>query len=186
MNTVLLGNIFAFAGSILMIATGLIKRKKHILLAQCLQFTLMGVGNIVLGGYSGAVANGVSILRNVVCLFLPFTLPWQLGFIALQGVLSLVFSEGIVGILPFFAACVFTLSLSSKDERMLKGAMMVGQMAWLVYDLTIHNYAGMVFDVLTVISNAVGIVMLVREKREAESADRAEDKSGKARDGKNS
>lgn len=166
MKLVVIGNVLAFMGSIIMIAIGFVKEKRHILAAQCVQFTLMGAGNLVLSGYAGVVANAVSITRNVLCLFLPFTLPWKLLFIAVQGVCTFFFvTEGFVGWLPFIAACTLTLSMSTKDERVLKGVLIFGQVCWAVYDLSIKNYTGCVFDILTIISNAAGIWMLSRDKK---------------------
>lgn len=166
MNIVLLANIISFSGSLIMIAIGLIKEKRKILLAQCGQFALMGAGNVLLGGITGGIANGVSILRNVLCLYVPFTLPWKIGFVVLQGALSLAMNrEGLIGWLPFFAACIYTMSLSTKDEKLLKWVMIAGQAAWVIYDLTIKNYAGFVFDILTIFSNLAGIFMLMRRGR---------------------
>lgn len=171
MKLVVIGNILAFLGSIIMIAIGLIKEKRHILSAQCVQFGLMGAGNLVLGGYAGVVANAVSIARNLLCLFLPFTLPWKIAFIVIQGVCTFVFAaEGLLGWLPFIAACALTLSLSTKDERVLKCVLIFGQICWVVYDLSIRNYTGFVFDLLTVISNVVGIWMLTRSKSEDDAS----------------
>ena len=65
MNLVIIGNIIAFLGCGLMVLVGFIKEKRRILSVQCIQFTLQGASNLILGGYSGFIANVVSILRNL-------------------------------------------------------------------------------------------------------------------------
>ena len=74
-TTLFIGNAICLVGACLMVLTGLIKKKEHVLLTQCAQFGIMGVGNLVLGGVSGLISNLVSILRNVICLKFKFTIP---------------------------------------------------------------------------------------------------------------
>ena len=47
---ILLGNIVAFSGCIIMVLIGFVKEKKKILLLQCVQSAFMGTGNLLLGG----------------------------------------------------------------------------------------------------------------------------------------
>lgn len=68
MNSILLGNGIALFGAVLMAAIGLIKQRKHILAAQCVQFGIMGIANLILGGINGFVSALVSITRNLICL----------------------------------------------------------------------------------------------------------------------
>ena len=67
MNTtqLFIGNIVIFIGALFMVAIGLIKSKKNILIAQNFQFLIMGIGNLILGGTSGFISNMVSIARNL-------------------------------------------------------------------------------------------------------------------------
>ena len=53
MNIIVIGNIVAFIGAILMVLVGFIKTKRNILIAQNIQFLIMGLGNLILGGVSG-------------------------------------------------------------------------------------------------------------------------------------
>ena len=75
MNTIIIGNAVAFAGAVLMVGIGLIRTRRSILLTQCAMFGLMGTANIILGGMTGAVSSLVSILRNVLCLRGPLSVP---------------------------------------------------------------------------------------------------------------
>ena len=67
MYYLVIGNIISFAGAIVMVLIGLIKERKKILSAQIAQFSLMGLGNLVLGGPTGFITNMVSIVRNLIC-----------------------------------------------------------------------------------------------------------------------
>ena len=70
MNTILLGNLISLAGAVLMVVIGFIKRKEKVLAVQCVQFSLMGVGNLVLGGVTGALSNLIGLLPVIAaCIF---------------------------------------------------------------------------------------------------------------------
>lgn len=161
MKLIVIGNIISLVGSLVMIAIGFLKRKNHILVAQCVQFGIMGVGQAVLGGFSGVVSNIVSILRNLICLKWAFTLPFKIFFIIVQvGMTAFVKPSGIVGWFPAISCCMYTWFLDLKNEKMLKTVIIITQLFWIVYDFSIHNYTALAFDVLTVISTYIGIIML--------------------------
>ena len=131
MNTIIIGNAVAFAGAVLMVGIGLIRTRRSILLTQCAMFGLMGTANIILGGMTGAVSSLVSILRNVLCLRGPLSVPVKLFVIAIQILLSVkVNSLGWIGWLPIISACFYT------------------------------NYVAFIFDILTILSNLYGIFSL--------------------------
>ncbi len=165
-NIVLLGNIVSFAGSVLMVSIGLIKRKKHILIAQCFMFGILGAANLILSGITGAAANLFSIVRNLLCLKIRFDTKWKLGFIAVQIVMGLLLgTTGIIAWLPLLAACVFTWFLDTTDEKLLKLIIIIGNSMWAAYDISTRNYTSLVFDILTVISNIIGICMLRKDAK---------------------
>lgn len=169
MNTVLLGNIISLAGAMIMVAIGFVKHRRDILLVQCAQFSVMAVGTLLLGGVTGAISNGVSILRNLFCLKYPLTLPFGLVFISLQFFLTLGFNNmGWRGWLPLAAASTFTLVINTKNEILLKSVIIFGQVCYVVYDLSLQNYASFAFDILTILSNIWGIISL-RKRPAAES-----------------
>lgn len=66
MNLLLIGNAISMIGCLIMVLIGFLKKKNHILIAQCVQCLFMGVGNLALGGVSGFICNIVTILRNLV------------------------------------------------------------------------------------------------------------------------
>lgn len=161
MNIVVIGNIISFAGAMLMVGVGFLKTRKSILLTQCSMFTLMGIANLILGGVTGAISSLVSILRNLLCLKGPLTVPMKLFVIAVQVLLSARLNTlGWIGWLPIISACFYTWMIDVKDETRLKAVLIAAQSLWFVYDLTIQNYVGFTFDILTILSNMYGIFSL--------------------------
>ena len=161
MNTIIIGNVISFAGAMLMVAIGLLKTRKSILLTQCAMFGLMGASNIILGGLTGAVSSLVSIIRNLFCLKGPLSVQFKLFIIIVQVLLSArVNTLGWIGWLPIISACFYTWMIDVKDETMLKTVLIIAQSMWLIYDLTIRNYVAFTFDIFTILSNMYGIVIL--------------------------
>ena len=161
---ILLGNGVFFLGAVILVLLGLIKTKRNILIAQILQEAFMGAGMLILGGIAGFIVDVVAIFRNLVCIKWNYTLKWKLIFIAAQAGLYAVFgTEGLCGWLPVVAMCLFTWFLDSENVILLKVLIAVMQLMWLVYDISIVNYVGMVVDVVSAVTNVVGI-FLVRKK----------------------
>ena len=165
MNLLLIGNAISMIGCLIMVLIGFLKRKSHILIAQCAQCLFMGVGNLVLGGISGFICNIVTILRNLLFLKFRNTAFLKIFFILLQFVLSIgSLSAGFISWLPILAAALFTWCMDTKSEAKLKICILCTQVMWLIYDLYFRKYVASAFDVMTMISNAVGFWMIKKAK----------------------
>ena len=161
MNTILIGNLISGIGCVLMVAIGLLKKKSHILIAQSFQCGFMGVGNLILGGVSGFIANIVSIARNLVFVKCQTTVPLKVFFIFLQVLLSLgSLGDGWICWLPILASALFTWFLDTKRTDILKVVIITTQVMWLTYDIYYRNYVAVTFDVMTMLSNLIGFFMV--------------------------
>lgn len=168
MSIVIIANIVSFLGCGLMVLVGFIKEKRRILSVQCIQFTLQGAANLMLGGVSGFIANVVSILRNLAFTRFKNTVWLKLFFIALQLVLSFKsLSSGFVSYLPLFAAVLFTWFLDLRSEVQLKIVIISTQVLWIIYDFIHLNYVAVAFDAFTMVSNAIGIYMLLSDRKKS-------------------
>ena len=161
MNVLLIGNAISMIGCLIMVLIGFLKKKNHILIAQCVQCLFMGIGNLVLGGVSGFICNIVTILRNLVFVKFRNTTFLKVFFIVLQFVLSIgSLSAGFISWLPMIAAALFTWCMDTKSAAKLKVCILCTQILWLIYDLYYLNYVASAFDVMTMISNVIGLFMV--------------------------
>ena len=111
----------------------------------------------------------ISIIRNLYSLRFRLTLPVKLGFLAVQAAITAFFNQmGLLGWLPFLAAGSFTLMMDTRDTKVLKLVIIFGQTLFAIYDISIKNYTSFAFDVATVISTIIGIIMLLRGKNKPE------------------
>ena len=168
----IVGNIIALVGSLVMVGLGFIKKKNHVLLGQCVQNVLLGTSNLILGGVSGFITNVLTIIRNLIAVKVEFKLPLKLLFMAAQIALTAIFNNlGWVGWMPTVAACLFIWFLDTKSDLTMKIVVIVTQVMWTIFDWTICSYTTLLFDFFTMASNAVGIILILRDnsnKRNAE------------------
>lgn len=166
-KVLLLGNAISLAGCVLMVAIGFLKKKEQILGAQCVQFALMGAGNLVLGAMAGVISNGVSIVRNLVLTRVEDKAWVKVVFILVQTALTLMFGgSGLIEWLPVIAVVVYTWFLDIKNPVVFK-LMIIGlQVLWVVYDFYYRNYVAFSFDLFTIASTTIGIFMIRREAKE--------------------
>ena len=165
MNTLLIGNAISMIGCMIMVAIGFLKRNKHILIAQSVQCIFMGVGNLVLGGISGFICNIVTIIRNFAFLKFKNTAAMKIFFILLQFVLSIgTLSAGWISWLPIIAAGLFTWFMDTNSAAKLKIVILITTLMWLTYDFYYRNFVASAFDVMTFLSNCMGLHMILKKK----------------------
>ena len=166
MNLLLIGNAVSMVGCLIMVLIGFLKRNNHILMAQCAQCLFMGAGNLILGGVSGFISNVVTIFRNLVFLKLKNTVFLKVFFILLQLVLSWSsLTAGFISWLPLIAAALFTWCMDTKSAVKLKKVILCTQVMWLTYDLYFRNYVASAFDVMTMVSNVIGLYMVCKKNK---------------------
>lgn len=162
--TLIIGNTLAFLGCILMVLTGVIKRKDRVLYLQCVQFALMAGGNLVLGAIAGVVANSVSIIRNLIFAKTDGTKSLKILFIVVQTALTLLTGDAsVLQWLPVLATVALTWALDTKNIILFKAVNIFGLIMWVIYDWNYRNYVGFSFDILSVLSNFTGIFMIRKD-----------------------
>ena len=163
MTQVVIGNIIALIASILMVLAGLQKKKKKILFIQIVQIALSVISNLVLGGYTGAIINALSCVRDILCYKDKMGTKEKIIIIILAVGLSVAFNNlGWIGLLPLIATVVYITFMNTKDVVKFKLLIIFSMVMWLIYDLYIKSYTSGVFDFMSVIANIVAIWQIKR------------------------
>ena len=161
MDRILLGNALSFVGCVLMVAIGFVRKKERILGLQCVQFSILAAANVVLGAFTGAVSGVVGIVRNLVFTRVRTSTGWKVFFLVIQAALALQTSpRGLLDWLPILSGSLFTWFIDLKSETAFKIMIIAAQSMWLVYDLCYSNFVRAAFDVFTMLSNLIGILMI--------------------------
>ena len=166
MNTisVILGNGCSLLAMVTDSISSTRKTAKGVLLMQSLSQLIYCIGTILLKGYSGAVQNVVSILRNFVAIrkISSPLIEWIL--VALGVALGLLFNNlGLIGYLPVVANLQYTLAVFKfKDnERALKisFALCIGLFA--IFNCAIFNFVGAASNLVVL---GTTLVMLFKQR----------------------
>ena len=166
MNTisVILGNGCSLLAMVTDSISSTRKTAKGVLLMQSLSQLIYCIGTILLKGYSGAVQNLVSILRNFVAIrkISSPLIEWIL--VALGVALGLLFNNlGLIGYLPVVANLQYTLAVFKfKDnERALKisFALCIGLFA--IFNCAIFNFVGAASNLVVLVTT---LVMIFKQK----------------------
>lgn len=160
------GNLVSMLGCILMVMIGFVRKRERVIFLQCFQFGLLGLGNLILGATSGFISGMVSILRNLIFPRIKAGMRLKLVFIVIQAAMTVLAGwAGPISLLPLFAGVLFTWFIDTKSDLQLKTVIILAQLLWAVYDIRYCNFVSFTFDILTILTNLVGIAMLKREQR---------------------
>lgn len=158
---IIIGNIIALVASILMVYSGVIKQKKKIIYVQTIQIGLLVISNFVLGGFTGAIINALSFIKNILCYKNKLGMKEKVIIITLSLILSLIFNNlGIIGLLPLISTVAYILLMDTKNVINFKVLTIVTLVLWLIYDINIKSYTSAIFDVMCVIANIIAIFQL--------------------------
>jgi len=161
---VILGNLVSMLGCALMVTIGFVRDRKRVITLQCFQFGFLGLGNLILGAFSGFISGVVSIARNLIFPRVGGGLGLKLVFIAVQVVVTLLAGwAGPISLLPLGAGILFTWFIDTKSDAQLKWVIILAQILWGIYDFHYRNYVSFTFDILTILSNLLGLILLKRE-----------------------
>lgn len=137
------------------------KTAKRVLIVQNLSQVIYFTGGVLLKGYSGAVQNVVSFLRNMVAIWKIESRAIEWILLLLGVVFGLVFNNlGWVGLLPVIANVQYTLAVFrfKDNERALKISFMVCCILFVVFNAAIYNIVGACTNlvvIVTIITNLV-------------------------------
>lgn len=133
---------------------------KRILIFQIGSNVFYAIHYVLLGGYSGAILSLFSILRNLLVFKDKYK---NLKFILLSLsyiVVGFFTYTKFCSILPVIGMIIYTFTLIYKPKFIKEGSMLSASF-WLVYNIFVYSYAGIITETILLISN---FILLLREK----------------------
>ena len=161
MSHIVVGNVIALIASILMVIAGFQKFKKKILFVQIIQIALSVASNIILGGYTGAIINAISLVRDILCYKDKMGTKEKVIIIIFSVGLSIAFNNlGWIGMLPVVATVTYIIFMSTKNVVKFKTVIIFAMAMWFLYDLRIKCYTASAFDFASIIANLIAIYQI--------------------------
>lgn len=159
--SLIIGNLSSILAMITDSVSAHQKTPQRVLLVQSLSQLIYCIGTIVLKGYSGAVQNAVSILRNFVAIRNIRNPLVEWGLTGLGVVLGLAFNNlGFMGLLPVIANFQYTLAVFrfQDNERALKISFFFSVCMFALFNLAIYNMVGVVTNSVVAITTAINLL----------------------------
>lgn len=162
---IVIGNVVALVGSVLMAYSGIIKEKQKIIIVQTIQMLMLGLSNIILGGIPGAIINSVNCIRNILCYEEKLGFKEKMILVTISVGLSIYFNNlGIIGILPVIATVFYTMLMDMKNVVKFKVLLIFTLILWGIYDIYIKSYTSAIFDFITIGANIFSIYKIYKLK----------------------
>ncbi|MBE5787448.1 MAG: YgjV family protein [Clostridiales bacterium] len=167
MLDIIIGNACSLCATVTDAISASRKTARGVLMVQVLSQLFYGIGAIVLKGYSAAVQNGVSILRNLLAAGEKTGRLIEWTLVALAMVLGLYFNNmGIVGLLPIIANLQYSLAVFRfrNDERKLKFSLLIAVFLFTIFNAFIWNVAGAVSNFVLFLMT---LLFLIQDRKAA-------------------
>ena len=165
---IIIANIIDFVAAIVQVGSGAIKKKSRILIVQTVQLLMQAVSMLLLGGVTGAVSNVLSCFRNFLCYKDKLNVVWKaILIVASIGFTIALNDQGLLGIIPAAVCTIYIIFMDVKDPVKFKLLVTLSFVPWAVYHFILKSYTGAIFDVATVVTNAVTLFKMVKDNKEA-------------------
>lgn len=166
MNLVVWGNIIMLLGSVVMVLSGFCRSRKSTIILQTTQMGIMAFGTLCLGGFTGAIMNCFSAIRNILSYNNKLNTVAKVLLIAVSTSVALMVNNiGIIGFIPIIVFVMYALFMNAEDVLWHKVLAIIGCSLFFVHDLYIHSYTSCVFNAFTVISNTYGVISILLSRR---------------------
>lgn len=166
MNLIIIGNIIALIAASISIIIGIIKNRKKIIYIQTIQFFTYTISNLVLGGISGAIADLIGMVRNILSYKEKLTKFAITLILVISTILTLMFNNlGFIGLLPLFSTIIYTVFINEKNPLKFKLLFLITAILWFFYDFAIKAYTSATFDFFTIITSSVTAYQIYKDNK---------------------
>lgn len=160
----IIAQIIGFLGTVVIVIGMQQKKYKHIVLCKIGNEFLSGVHYVFLGGYTGMLTNLASCVTNGVYYFRikkgKSTLPFQILFACMFVMIGILSWHGPVSIFVVIAKLISSVALGIKSPRTIRILNLISNPCWLLYNIYMGSFAGMLTDTLVITSVIVAIIRL--------------------------
>lgn len=140
-----LGHILSAVSFAALAASLFARNTRRLFLLQAADSFLGALANLCFGGFSGASANGIATVRNLLKAQGRFTgaIVW-VTLVAQVAIGVLVNNRGLLGLLPVAATVEYTLAVAlTGGVRAVKLALLANLLMWATYGALIGDWVGL-------------------------------------------
>lgn len=160
MIRLIIGNIFGLLCGLFCALSTFGKTNKDMMKLQCLDCTSGIISCIILKGYSGALTQSISLIRNILVYKEKVNKTIQIILITLMVVVGLLINNrGLLGLLPIIASIEYTIIITkTTSTKLINVSLAINNILWIIYDFTIQNYTNCLMSSLIILASLINIV----------------------------
>lgn len=155
-----IAQMIGLLGSAVMILSYQLKKPKSFILTQGLGGMLFALNFFMLGAYTGAILNGINILRSLLMtkvkkhrIFVPIFL------IAVYIVATVFTYNGFISIAVLIAQSVGTISFYINNDKVMKlSSLFAVSPLWLVHNIITHSIGGVICEAVSIVSLIIYVI----------------------------
>ena len=172
-TTQLVAQILGFVGTVIVVIGMQQKKYKHIVICKIGNELFSAIHYLLLGGYTGMLANFASCLTNGCYYFRikkgKTTLPFQIVFATMFVIIGALSWHGPISIFVVAAKLISSVSLGINNPRIIRILNLISNPCWLIYNIYMCSIPGIISDILVIGSVVVAVVRLdiLRKQDEA-------------------
>ena len=140
------------------------KTCKQILIFQTISFFFKGIHYLLLGGLSGFYSSIISMIRNVLFFKVNKSFYLMVLFIIIYFVMGIFSYKDFYSIIPSMASVFYTVIVNTNSPRCLRSGMVINSLLWLIYNIYIVSLAGIITQIVLIISTLISIIKLDKNK----------------------
>ena len=135
------------------------KTRKKLLVRKLCADILWGIHYICLGAAAGAIPNIIGIFRELIFMNndkkWANSLIWPAVFISVSWIAAIISWKSALSFLPMCASTLVTVSLWVKSPKLTRLMTLPVCMAFIIYDVFVGSYAGILNETISLISITV-------------------------------
>lgn len=155
-----MGQILGFIYALFLILSNFGKSTKQILFLQTISFFFKTLHYYLLGGISGFLTSLISMIRNIIFYKIKESKIWIVFFIIIYIIIGIITLKSIYALLPVFATIIYTLIINYNNPKYLRYGIFITSLTWLIYNIYIISYSGIIIQIIMLISNIIAIIKL--------------------------
>ena len=160
----IIAQIIGFCGTIIVVIGMQQKKYKHIVMCKIGNEFLSSVHYLLLGGYTGMLANLASCMTNGFYYFRikkgKSTLPFQIVFACMFVAIGALSWHGPISIFVVVAKLISSVALGIQNPRTIRILNLISNPCWLIYNIYMGSIAGILTDSLVIASVVIAVIRL--------------------------
>ena len=160
----LIAQLLGFLGTIVIVIGMQQKKYKQIVMCKIGNEFLASIHYLLLGGYTGMLANFASCFTNGCYYFRikkgKSTLPFQIVFATMFVMIGMLSWHGPISIFVVLAKLTSSVALGIKNPRAIRILNLISNPCWLIYNIYMGSIAGMITDSLVILSVLIAVFRL--------------------------